>query len=180
MTAQKLNLCHRCTSEAFVTDAPVQRSTSAEVLLLCSDPLADQAALQEGNNAAILVGTPGRLMDMLRRCDFLDTRLLEVGPRSAAGQCCRLLCCWANSWSCRHPGGNPWAAHRHAAALRPPGHLPARGSPLSQVCCRAVLQIAVLSGTQLVIPPYLWALLGGSWTCCSVATSWTPVCWRSA
>ena len=47
--------------------------------MACSDPLADMAALQQGHSAAILLGTPGRLMDMLQRSELLDMRALEVG-----------------------------------------------------------------------------------------------------
>ena len=41
------------------------------------DPTADVATLQAGG-AGILVGTPGRLGDILQRCPFLDLRLMEV------------------------------------------------------------------------------------------------------
>ena len=44
----------------------------------CSDPLADVEALKRDGKTAVLVGTPGRLMDMLQRCSFLDTKPLEV------------------------------------------------------------------------------------------------------
>ena len=44
---------------------------------LCRDPLADVTALQE-SRASILVGTPGRLFDVLQRCAFLDLKHLEV------------------------------------------------------------------------------------------------------
>jgi hypothetical protein len=44
------------------------------------DPLIDVAAFNtQGGN--VIIGTPGRLSDVMKRCDLLDCKSLEVGYR---------------------------------------------------------------------------------------------------
>lgn len=46
-------------------------------MLTCSDPAADVAAFKE-TGAQVLVGTPGRILDVMKRCTAMDLRRLEV------------------------------------------------------------------------------------------------------
>lgn len=43
------------------------------VYLCCRDPSADVAAFKDGGGH-VLVGTPGRLDDVMQRCTFMDLR----------------------------------------------------------------------------------------------------------
>lgn len=43
----------------------------------CSDPAEDVARFKAGGGQ-VLIGTPGRLADLMRRCPSLDARRLEV------------------------------------------------------------------------------------------------------
>ena len=63
--------------------------------MCCSDPLAAVEALKQGGKTAVLVGTPGRLMDMLQRCSFLDTKPLEVTTGLSGS--CKTQWCWGAS-----------------------------------------------------------------------------------
>ena len=45
----------------------------------CRDPAQDVAAFKAGQGQ-VLIGTPGRLADLMRRCTSLETRRLEVLP----------------------------------------------------------------------------------------------------
>ena len=47
------------------------------MLSFCSDPSADVAALRS-QGGHLLIGTPGRLDDVLQRCSFLDLKTVEV------------------------------------------------------------------------------------------------------
>jgi len=50
---------------------------------MCRDPLIDVAAFNaEGGN--VIIGTPGRLSDVMKRCERLDCRSLEVTPTPSA------------------------------------------------------------------------------------------------
>ena len=57
-------------------------------LTACRDPSEDVAAFkQEGGQ--VLIGTPGRLSDFMKRCTAVDTRRLEVSHcRSSHGSTC--------------------------------------------------------------------------------------------
>jgi len=43
----------------------------------CSDPAVDVSHFKD-HGAHILVGTPGRIDDMMKRCTFMDFKRLEV------------------------------------------------------------------------------------------------------
>ncbi|KAK9791145.1 hypothetical protein WJX73_001123 [Symbiochloris irregularis] len=60
--------------QPFLEDAP---ELEANLLVGGRDPLADVTTLQE-SRASVLVGTPGRLFDVLERCEFLDFKHLEL------------------------------------------------------------------------------------------------------
>ena len=74
------------------------------------------------------MATPGRLMDMLQRCEFLDTRALEV--RRAVWELCQqvwgVLCSEPHTWRlyCLRmcSAGGCWLLSR--AACRNPTHMP--------------------------------------------------------
>ena len=58
------------------------------MLTACRDPAEDVAAFRQGGGQ-VLIGTPGRLSDFMKRCAAVDTRRLEVGHyRSLHGSTC--------------------------------------------------------------------------------------------
>ena len=54
------------------------------VVVNCRDPAVDVAALK-GNGGNVLIGTPGRLDDVMKRCPFLEFKSLEVTRRGFMG-----------------------------------------------------------------------------------------------
>ena len=59
------------------------------MLTACRDPAEDVAAFRQGGGQ-VLIGTPGRLSDFMKRCAAVDTRRLEVSHRRSlhGSTCC--------------------------------------------------------------------------------------------
>lgn len=53
-------------------------------LVHCSDPALDVANFKS-QGGHVLIGTPGRLDDIIKRCTVMDLRRLEVGGRRGTG-----------------------------------------------------------------------------------------------
>jgi superfamily II DNA/RNA helicase len=66
---------------------------SIQLFCMCDwmrrDPAVDVAALKE-NGGNVLIGTPGRLDDVMKRCPFLEFKSLEV-RKSRTGWCWETL-----------------------------------------------------------------------------------------
>eukprot|EP00232_Nephroselmis_pyriformis_P015035 CAMPEP_0182880448 /NCGR_PEP_ID=MMETSP0034_2-20130328/16572_1 /TAXON_ID=156128 /ORGANISM="Nephroselmis pyriformis, Strain CCMP717" /LENGTH=204 /DNA_ID=CAMNT_0025013431 /DNA_START=94 /DNA_END=705 /DNA_ORIENTATION=- len=66
--------------QIFAVAAPfvaTLKDTSAQLLVGGSDPSADVARIKD-SGAHVMIGTPGRLDDIMKRCSFLDTKALEI------------------------------------------------------------------------------------------------------
>lgn len=78
----------------------------------CSDPAADVASFKEGGGH-VLVGTPGRLDDIMQRCATMDLRTggwVSVGGLVVAGL--MRVGGWVGSCMCM--GGSMWVGHMRA------------------------------------------------------------------
>ena len=68
------------------------------LLRSCRDPAVDTGVLKE-YGGHVLIGTPGRLEDILQRCNFLDLRTVEALVLDEADRLLDMgfksqVCCW--------------------------------------------------------------------------------------
>lgn len=59
----------------------VYYTARAPVLVVCSDPAQDVAAFKQ-SGGHVMIGTPGRIEDVMKRCPLMDFKRLEVSPET--------------------------------------------------------------------------------------------------
>ncbi len=69
---------------AILKHAGPNRCIHVPLLPTRSDPAADVSAFK-ARGGHVLIGTPGRIDDVIKRCTAMDLRRLEVGGEGVAG-----------------------------------------------------------------------------------------------